>query len=98
MTGSDRMGHGVPGAAGQSAISQRLCKNATHYSNSLNSNFPQEFTGEQLVEEPVEEYCSRDRDARRSAYESLRESLYLYRRRYIYCGANDDEHIRKGVG
>src|SRR5262245_22903111 len=88
------MGDGVAEAAGQCAISQRLCKCVTH----LHSNFPQEFVRKQVVEEPVEEQFSRDCDETMSAYEPLRESIYLHRSRFIVCGASNGKHIQKGVG
>src|SRR5262249_20255545 len=50
-----------------------------------------------MVEELAEERFSRDCDKTRSPYESLRESLYLHRSRFIDCGSNDGEHIQKGV-
>src|SRR5262249_22576254 len=50
-----------------------------------------------MVEELAEERFSRDCDKTRSPYESLRESLYLHRSRFIDRGSNDGEHIQKGV-
>src|SRR5215831_14013354 len=60
----------------------------------LYSNFPQEGAKTQVIEELVEKRHSRDCDAIRSAYETIRESFYLHRSRFSVYGANHNKHIQ----